>query len=65
MQPSVSEDIEAVALDAIRAAIALVRSHRLAEVEIVVASDRSGTVHLRSRVSGVPLHTLVVEREGP
>lgn len=47
-------------LRAIEAALALVREHRLSEVEIIIASDRHGTVHVRTRVSGVPLQALVM-----
>lgn len=52
------DDLEAEAVQAVRDALAVVRRYRLAEVEIVVSSDRVGAVHLRSRVIGVPLPEL-------
>lgn len=52
-------ELQAEAVRAVEAALALVQGHRLAEVEIIIASDRSGVIHVRTRVSGVPLPALV------
>ena len=42
------------------AALAVVRATPLAEVELVVASDRNGGVHVRQRAVNVPLERLTV-----
>lgn len=54
-----TDDIQAEAVRAVEAALLLVQGHRLSEVEIIIASDRHGVVHVRTRVSGVPLQALV------
>jgi hypothetical protein len=53
-------DLEAEAVRAVLDALAVVRRYRLAEVEIVITSDRAGAVHLRHHVK-VPLPALAEE----
>lgn len=55
-----TDELEAEAMRAVLDALAVVRRYRLAEVEIVIASDRAGVVHLRHHVR-VPLPALVEE----
>ena len=47
-------DLDAAAVQAMRDALAVVRRYRLAEVEIVVASDGRGVVHVRPWHPGGP-----------
>lgn len=61
-QPS-PDELEAAAVQAMRDALAVVRRYRLAEVEIVVSSDRLGGVHLRQQVR-VPLPALAGDAGG-
>lgn len=55
--------LEAEAVRAVRDALAVVRRYRLAEVEIVLSSDRVGVVHLRHQVR-MPLPVGGVESSG-
>ena len=59
------DDLDAAAVQAMRDALAVVRRYRLAEVEIVVASDGRGVVHVRPPVvRGVPLADLAGVESG-
>ena len=61
MRTLVSLDpLDAEAAQVMRDALAVVRRYRLAEVEIVVSSDRAGAVHLRQQAR-VPLPALVAD----
>lgn len=53
------DPLDAAAVQVMRDALAVVRRYRLAEVEIVVSSDKAGVVRVRPRVKGVDLDELV------
>lgn len=52
------DDVQSQAMRVVLAAVDVVRAHPRAVVEIVVSSDRNGTVHIRESVSSIPLEAL-------
>jgi hypothetical protein len=50
MSQPCADDLDARAVQAVRDALAVARRYPLAEVQLVVSSDRAGCVHLRSEV---------------
>ena len=51
-------DQEQQAHEMVKQAFRLARQHERVEVQLVIASDRNLTVHVRATVAGVPLAVL-------